>query len=64
MAGLLADATNLQTAILVTCLSAWLLCFVLYLGALFFVPRDILGLRRQLRQRAEQALAAKNIPAV
>jgi MFS family permease len=53
VAGIIADATNLQTAILVTCLTAWLLCFGLYLGALFFVPRDILALRQTLRQRAE-----------
>jgi len=55
VAGIIADATSLETSILVTCLTAWLLCFGLYLGALFFVPRDILGLRAQLRQRAEAA---------
>jgi MFS family permease len=59
MAGLLSDATNLETAILVICVSAWLLCFVLYLGALFFVPKDIRGLRSQLRQRADTELAAQ-----
>jgi hypothetical protein len=59
MAGLVADATNLETAILVICISAWLLCFVLYLGALFFVPGDIRGLRSQLTQRAEADRAAR-----
>ena len=53
VAGIIADATSLETSILVTCLTAWLVCFALYLGALFFVPRDILGLRAQLRQRAD-----------
>ena len=53
VAGIIADATSLETSILVTCLTAWLVCFGLYLGALFFVPRDILGLRAQLRQRAD-----------
>jgi MFS family permease len=53
VAGIIADATSLETSILVTCLTAWLLCFGLYLGALFFIPRDILGLRAQLRQRAD-----------
>ena len=53
IAGIIADATSLETSILVTCLTAWLVCFGLYLGALFFVPRDILGLRAQLRQRAD-----------
>jgi MFS family permease len=57
IAGLIADATNLQTAILVTCVSAWALCFVIYLGALFFIPRDIRGLRSQLQQRADKELA-------
>jgi MFS family permease len=55
IAGLVADATNLQTAILVICVGAWALCFVIYLGALFFIPRDIRALRAQLRQRAEAA---------
>jgi MFS family permease len=58
MAGLLADATNLGSAILVICISAWLLCFLLYLGALFFVPRDIRSLRSQLRERADSERAA------
>ena len=53
LAGLLADATNLETSILVICISTWLICFVIYLGALFFVPDDIRALRSQLRQRAE-----------
>jgi MFS family permease len=63
MAGVLADATNLETSILVICLVAWLLCFVLYLGALFFVPRDIRTLRAQLRQRAESEGGAQLAPA-
>ncbi len=57
MAGLLAEATSLKTAILVICLSTWLVCFVLYLGALFFVPGDIRALRAQLRERAEHERA-------
>jgi len=62
LAGLLADATNLETAILVICISTWLLCFVIYLGALFFVPGDIRSLREQLRQRAESVRAAHAAP--
>jgi MFS family permease len=62
MAGLLADATNLQTAILVICISAWALCFVIYLGALAFIPGDIRTLRGQLRQRAETELARQSSP--
>lgn len=62
LAGLIADATNLETAILTICVSAWLLCFVIYLGALFFIPGDIRSLRAQLRQRAEQELAGQPAP--
>jgi MFS family permease len=53
IAGILADASSKGTAILSICIVAWLLCFVLYLGALFFVPSDIRSLRAQLRQRSE-----------
>jgi MFS family permease len=59
LAGLIADATSLETSILVICISAWLICFVIYLGALFFVPNDIRALRGQLRQRAESELASQ-----
>ncbi len=59
LAGLIADATNLETAILGICVTAWLLCFVIYLGALFFIPGDIRSLRAQLRQRAAQELGAQ-----
>ncbi len=49
-----------QFAIMVVCISAWVLCFFLYLGALFFVDGDIKSLRAQLTQRAlkEKALQA------
>jgi dipeptide/tripeptide permease len=55
LAGILAEATNLETSILVICIGAWVVCFALYLGALFFVPDDIRSLRAQLRQRAAEA---------
>jgi MFS family permease len=60
LAGIIADSSDLRTAILVICISAWLLCFVFYLGALFFVPRDIKILRKQLQERAafEQGLSS------
>jgi len=53
LAGIIADQSNLHTAILVICISAWVLCFFFYLGALFFVPNDIRALRTQLRDRAD-----------
>ncbi|MBC8331169.1 MAG: MFS transporter [Anaerolineae bacterium] len=52
LAGIIADATNLQTAILSICITAWLLCFLFYLGALFFIDHDIQTLRDQMQKRA------------
>jgi len=54
IAGAVALATTKQNAILTICVSAWVLCFVLYLGALFFVDKDIQDLRNQMATRAEQ----------
>jgi MFS family permease len=52
LAGIIADASNLQTSILVICITAWILCFFFYLGALFFIKGDIHSLRRQMAERA------------
>ena len=41
-----------QVAILSLCISAWVLCFFLYLGAMFFVDRDIRSLRESMAARA------------
>jgi len=43
---------SLQYAILTVCISAWLLCFVIYLGALFFVDGDVRSLRELMAKRA------------
>lgn len=51
---------NLQMAILTVCITAWGLCFVLYLGALFFVNKDVRSLRDLMAARA----AAQNNNAV
>ncbi|MBN1978007.1 MAG: MFS transporter [Anaerolineae bacterium] len=55
LAGAIADAFDLQTAILSICVTAWLLCFFLYLGALFFVDGDVKALRAQMAERAKSA---------
>ncbi len=55
LAGIIADASDLRTAILLICTITWLLCFFIYLGALIFIDRDILSLRADLRKRAELA---------
>ena len=52
LAGIIADAFNMHTAILTICVTAWLICFVIYLGALFFVDGDIRSLRSQMAARA------------
>lgn len=52
VAGIIADASNLKTAILVLCITAWVICFFLYLGTLFFINNDIKSLRDQLAARA------------
>ena len=54
IAGAIADQAGQQFAITSVSVSAWILCFLLYLGALFFVERDILSLHKQLAGRAEQ----------
>ncbi len=54
IAGAIAFATgSKETAILNICVTAWLICFFLYLGALFFVDKDIKSLHAQLSERAK-----------
>ena len=48
---------SLQYSIVTICVSAWILCFLLYLGALLFVDKDIKSLHVQLAERA----AKKNV---
>jgi MFS family permease len=60
LAGAIALAAgSKQFAIMTVCVTAWLLCFCLYLGALFFVDKDIKSLRTQLASRAAQNKAAQ-----
>lgn len=54
LAGAIAFSTgSKQFAITVICITAWILCFFLYLGALFFVDNDIKSLHAQLAERAK-----------
>jgi fucose permease len=53
LTGLIADAIDLKTAILLICMVAWGLCFLFYLGALFTIDKDTSDLRHQMAQRAE-----------
>lgn len=51
--GIIADAVDLQTAILLICSVAWGLCFFFYLGALFTIDKDHADLRAQMSARAK-----------
>jgi MFS transporter, Spinster family, sphingosine-1-phosphate transporter len=54
LAGAIALATgSKQYAIMTVCITAWIICFCLYLGALFFVDGDIHSLRAQMQSRAD-----------
>ncbi|MCL4273905.1 MAG: MFS transporter [Anaerolineales bacterium] len=53
LTGLIADAIDLKTAILLICVVAWGLCFLFYLGALFTIDKDTGNLRAQMADRAK-----------
>jgi MFS family permease len=58
MAGLIADRSSLQNAILLICVSTWILCSIFFAFTAYVVPRDIEALRQAMRQRAEKELKA------
>ena len=61
LAGAIALATHSkQFAIQVVCISAWIICFFLYLGALFFIEGDIHSLRGQMQTRADKERAKQS----
>jgi len=53
IAGAIALTHSMQFSILWICVIAWSLCFILYLGALFTIDKDISGLRAQMAERAK-----------
>ncbi len=53
LTGLIADAIDLKTAILLICTVAWGLCFFFYLGAIFTIDKDAKDLRHQMAERAK-----------
>jgi fucose permease len=52
LAGIIADAFDMGTSILWVSITAWVLCFLFYLGALFFIEGDIMSLRAEMAERA------------
>ncbi len=53
LAGTLSVLYGKGNAILWVCITAWVLCFFFYLGALFFVDNDVKTLRSQMAARAK-----------
>jgi MFS family permease len=53
LAGLIAVRSSLHNAILIICVSAWVVCGILFAFTAYLVPRDIGSLRQALRERAE-----------
>ncbi|MDP2777619.1 MAG: hypothetical protein Q8O48_08235, partial [Anaerolineales bacterium] len=53
LTGIIADAFDLKTAILLICTVAWILCFFFYLGAIFTIDKDTKDLRHQMAERAK-----------
>ncbi len=50
---LASSAFGLSNTILWLCVGAWLLCFVIYIGALFTIDKDAQDLRGQMAERAK-----------
>jgi MFS family permease len=57
IAGLIAVNSSLRDAILIICVSAWVLCAIFFAAAAYLIPHDIETLRGQMRERAEHARA-------
>lgn len=53
LAGLIAVNSSLENSILIICISAWVLCFLFFLGVIYLLPKDIDVLRRQMAERAK-----------
>lgn len=61
MAGLIADRSSLKDAILLICVSTWVLCSLFFALAAYLVPRDIKALRQTMRERAETAVSGQQL---
>jgi len=53
LAGLIAVRSSLHHAILLICVSTWVLCSIVLACAAYLVPHDISTLRQAMRERAE-----------
>ena len=57
IAGAVADATSVSNSIIWICCSAWALCVIFLMGAIYFIPKDINTLHKELEARAVKAKA-------
>jgi len=53
LAGLIAVSSSLYTAILVICISTWLICAVLLAATAYLLPTDVRNLRQVMQKRAD-----------
>ncbi len=61
LAGVIAVGSSLGDAILLICISAWLICTFFLVIAAYLIPRDIRLLRIQLGERAEHERALQAV---
>ncbi len=61
IAGFIADRSSLGTAILLICVSTWIVCGLFFTGVAFIVPKDIAMLRAQMRERADHERATQKV---
>jgi MFS family permease len=59
IAGIIADAFSVGTAITWICTVAWVLCVIFMVFAIFFIPKDIETMHKELEARAAEAAPAK-----
>ena len=59
LAGLVAVRSSLHDAILVICVSSWVICSIFFVVAAHFIPRDVGTLRSQMAERARRQSAAR-----
>jgi MFS family permease len=52
MTGIIADNSSIRDAMLMICVSTWILCFVFFVVAAFLIPKDVDILHTQLQERA------------
>ena len=54
LAGLIAVRSSLHNAILLICVSTWVVCSIFFAFAAYLVPHDVEALRQAMRERAER----------